>query len=215
MLPPHSTGVNIDAVTQVRPYRGVAAPQRVADRRRRFLDAGLDLLSSEYDDLTVRAICRSAGVATRHFYEAFTDKDEFVAAVFDSVVGAIAATTQAAVAAVPPAAQNRAGITNLVRTIGEDTRVGRLLFDDKQSNTVLVRKRAELGGFFAVLAAEHAQDLLPRAGADQVKAIAHFVVGGVSQTINGWLSGAIALTADELIDLLTTVLDSFPDPRRS
>lgn len=201
-------------MTQVRPYRGVAAPQRLADRRSRFLDTGLDLLSSEYDDLTVRAICRAAGIATRHFYEAFTDKDEFVGAVFDSVVGAIAATTQAAVAAVPPAGQNRAGITNLVRTIGEDARVGRLLFDTKLSNTVLVRKRAELGGFFAVLAAQHAQDVLGPIGTDQLNAIAHFVVGGVSQTINGWLSGAIALSGDELIDLLTTMLDSFPDPRR-
>ncbi|MGU3498515.1 TetR/AcrR family transcriptional regulator [Mycobacterium sp. C31M] len=201
-------------MTQVRPYRGVAAPQRLADRRSRFLDTGLDLLSSEYDDLTVRAICRAAGIATRHFYEAFTDKDEFVGAVFDSVVGAIAATTQAAVAAVPPAGQNRAGITNLVRTIGEDARVGRLLFDTKLSNTVLVRKRAELGGFFAVLAAQHAQDVLGPIGTDQVNAIAHFVVGGVSQTINGWLSGAIALSGDELIDLLTKMLDSFPDPRR-
>lgn len=201
-------------MTQVRPYRGVSAPQRLADRRRRFLDAGLDLLSSAHDDLTVRAICRSAGVATRHFYEAFTDKDEFVAAVFDSVVATIAGTTQAAVAAVGPAEQNRAGITNLVRSIGEDARVGRLLFDDKLSNTVLVRKRAELGGFFAVLAGQHAREVLAQAGTEQVNAIAHFVVGGVSQTISGWLNGAIALTADELIELLTSVLNSFPDPRR-
>ncbi|MGW0161379.1 TetR/AcrR family transcriptional regulator [Mycobacterium sp. NPDC003323] len=201
-------------MTQIRPYRGVSAPQRLADRRQRFLDAGLDLLSSANDDLTVRAICRSAGVATRHFYEAFTDKDAFVAAVFDSVVGTIAATTQAAVASVPPAEQNRAGITNLVRTIGEDARVGRLLFDNHLSNTVLVRKRAELGGFFAVLAAQHAQDVLGRAEPEQVQAIAHFVVGGVSQTINGWLNRDIALTGDALIDLLTAMLDSFPDPRR-
>ena len=202
-------------MTQVRPYRGISAPQRLAERRRRFLDAGLDVLSSGNEELTVRAICRLSGIATRHFYEAFTDKDEFVAAVFDSVVGAIAGSTQAAVAAVGPADQNRAGITNLVRTIGADARVGRLLFDARLSNNVLVRKRAELGGFFAVLAGQHARDVLPHAGHDQVNAVAHFVVGGVSQTINGWLAGAIVLTGDELIELLTTMLDSFPDPRRA
>lgn len=202
-------------MTQVRPYRGISAPQRLAERRRRFLDAGLDVLSSGNEELTVRAICRLSGIATRHFYEAFTDKDEFVAAVFDSVVGAIAGSTQAAVAAVGPADQNRAGITNLVRTIGADARVGRLLFDARLSNNVLVRKRAELGGFFAVLAGQHARDVLPHAGHNQVNAVAHFVVGGVSQTINGWLAGAIMLTGDELIELLTTMLDSFPDPRRA
>lgn len=202
-------------VTQIRPYGGVAAPQRLADRRRRFLEAGLDLLGETYDELTVRAICRRAGVANRHFYEAFTDKDEFVAAVFDSVIGAIASTTQAAVAAVPPAEQNRAGITNLVQTIGADARIGRLLFDPQLSNAVLVRKRADLGGFFAVLAGQHAQTVLAAEDSDQIKAIAHFVVGGVNQTINGWLTGAIALSGAELIELLTALLNTFPDPRRA
>ena len=204
----------MENVTQVRTYRGIAAPQRLAERRRRFLEAGLDLLGATYDELTVRAICRSSGIATRHFYEAFTDKDEFVAAVFDSVIAAIATTTQAAVAAVPPAEQNRAGITNLVRTIGEDARIGRLLFDPQLSNAVLVRKRAELGGFFAVLAGQHAQTVLAQDESDQIKAVAHFIVGGVNQTIHGWLTGAIALSGDELIELLTALLDTFPDPRR-
>ncbi|WP_395308666.1 TetR/AcrR family transcriptional regulator [Mycobacterium sp. AMU20-3851] len=201
-------------MSQVRPYRGVAAAQRVADRHDRLLAAGLDLLTGPDAELTVRAICRESGIATRHFYEAFADKDEFVSAVFDSVVARIAATTQEAVASVGPAEQNRAGITNLVRTIGEDARIGRLLFDTKLSNAVLVRKRAELGGFFAVLAGQHAQTVLRQDDSDQIKAIAHFVVGGVSQTINGWLTGAIGLSAEELIDLLTSVLDTFPDPRR-
>lgn len=202
-------------MTQARPYRGVAAPQRLAERRNRFLESGLDLLGETYDELTVRAICRRSGIATRHFYEAFTDKDQFIAEVFDSVVEAIASTTQAAVAAVPPAEQNRAGITNLVRTIGADARIGRLLFDPQLSNAVLVRKRADLGGFFAVLAGRHAQTVLGQDDSDQIKALAHFVVGGVNQTIHGWLTGAIALTGDELIELLTALLNTFPDPRRA
>ena len=44
-------------------------------------NAGLDLLGGESDpdDLTVRAICRRAGLTVRYFYESFADKDEFVA----------------------------------------------------------------------------------------------------------------------------------------
>lgn len=204
----------MDDMTQLRPYRGVAAPQRLAERRRRFLQAGLDLLGETYDELTVRAICRRSGIATRHFYEAFTDKDEFVAAVFDSVIGEIATTTQAAVAAVAGPEQNRAGITNLVRTIADDARIGKLLFDPQLSNAVLVRKRAELGGFFAVLAGQHAQTVLNQQDSDQIKALAHFIVGGVNQTLHGWLAGSIALSREELIDFLTALLDTFPDPGR-
>ncbi len=86
-------------MAQVRPYRGVEAAERLAGRRRRLLEAGLDLLGSDSDtsELTVRTICRQAGLGLRYFYESFTDKDEFVAAVFDWVIGDIAATTQAAV----------------------------------------------------------------------------------------------------------------------
>ncbi|MCV7252877.1 TetR/AcrR family transcriptional regulator [Mycobacterium hackensackense] len=185
----------------------------MADRRRRFIDAGLELLGGGTEELTVRAICRQSGVATRHFYEAFADKDEFVAAVFDSVVAVIAATTQAAVASVPFAEQNRAGITNLVRTVSEDTRVGRLLFDPRLSNAVLMRKRTELGGVFAALAGQHLQTALQRDETPRINAVAHFVVGGVSQAINAWLTGSIAFGREELVDQLTTLLDGFVDPR--
>ncbi|KAA0114702.1 TetR/AcrR family transcriptional regulator [Mycolicibacterium sp. P9-22] len=200
-------------MTPLRPYRGVAAPQRMAERRRRFLEAGLELLGATSDELTVRAICRQSGIATRHFYEAFADKDEFVAAVFDSVIDEIARTTQAAVAAVPFEQQNTAGITNLVQTIGDDTRVGRLLFDARLSNPVLVRRRAELGGVFAALAGRHLQTALHRDDNPRIRAVAHFVVGGVSQTLSGWLAGAIDLTRDELIEQLAAVLDEFGNER--
>lgn len=69
-----------------RPYRGVEAAERLATRRRQSLSAGLDLLGSDQHDiaeLTIRTICRRAGLSVRYFYESFTDKDEFVGRVFD------------------------------------------------------------------------------------------------------------------------------------
>jgi AcrR family transcriptional regulator len=35
--------------------------------------------------LTVRAVCRQAGLTERYFYESFADRDEFVRAVYDHV----------------------------------------------------------------------------------------------------------------------------------
>lgn len=105
------------------PYRGVDAGERIAGRRRRLLDAGLDLLGAAGKDpaeLTVRAICGQAALGVRYFYESFNDKDDFVGAVFDSVIADIAATTQAAVAAASPAEQARAAMANVVRTISAD-----------------------------------------------------------------------------------------------
>jgi AcrR family transcriptional regulator len=201
---------------QIRPYRGVEAPERLAQRRQRFLDAGLDLLGSaehEVAELTVRAICRQAGVTVRYFYECFSDKDDFVAAVFDWVINGIATTTQAAAAAAPPRSQSRAVMTDIVRTISEDSRIGRLLFSAQLSNAVVVRKRAESGALFAMMSGAHASAALQQSENDRIKAAAHFVVGGVGQTISAWLAGNVALAPEHLVDQLTLMIDRLADPR--
>jgi AcrR family transcriptional regulator len=201
------------ATTSPRPYRGIYAADRLAKRRARLLEAGLDLLGADDPaELTVRGICRQAGVAARYFYESFADKDEFVAAVFDSVIADLAATTQAVVAATPPEEQTRAGVANLVRTIGGDPRVGRLLFSTQLANTVLVRKRAESHALFAMLSGRHVENALRVPENDRIKAAAHFVVGGLAQTISAWLAGDVQLDPDQLIDYLTSLLDELANP---
>jgi AcrR family transcriptional regulator len=201
--------------TSARPYRGVEAADRLATRRSKLLGAGLDLLGADRQDaaeLTVRGICRRAGLAARYFYESFADKDEFVAAVFDWVIADLAATTQAEVAAAPPEEQTRAGMANVVRIIGGDPRVGRLLFSAQLANAVLVRKRVQSNALFAMLSGRHVENALHVPENDRIKAAAHFVVGGVAQTISAWLAGAVRLDPDQLIDQLASLLDELADP---
>lgn len=202
-------------MTQVRPYRGVDASQRVAERRRRFIEAGLDVLGGTESpaELTVRAVCREAGLAARHFYEGFTDKDHFVGAVYDAVIADIASTTQAAVAAALPKEQNRAGMANIVHTIASDARVGRLLFSSQLSNAVVAGKRAESGILMAMLYGRDVGSVLGVERSERAKATSHFAVGGVAQTISAWLAGDIGLRPDELVDQLAAILDQITDPR--
>jgi AcrR family transcriptional regulator len=201
-------------MAQVRPYGGVEAAERLANRRARLLDAGLDLLGVGDNDpaeLTVRGICRQAGVATRYFYESFTDKDHFVGAVFEWVIADIAATTQAAVASAPAKEQARAAMANIVRAIVEDARVGRLLFSSHLANAVLARKRVEASALMAALSGQQAVATLQVGDNARVKATAHFVVGGVVQAISAWLAGEVNLSPDELVDQLAATLDRLGD----
>lgn len=201
--------------SSARPYRGVEAAQRLATRRNRLLSAGLELLGAEQQSIsavTVRGVCRQAGLAARYFYESFADKDEFVASVFDWVIAQLAATTQAAVAAVPAPEQTRAGMTNIVRTIADDARIGRLLFSTQLADPVIVRKRAESSAMFAMLSGQHAGEALRVPANDRIKAAAHFVVGGVGQTISAWLAGDVRLEPDELVDHLAALLDELAEP---
>src|SRR5205807_2521139 len=71
-----------------RVYAGVEGDQRVAERRARLMAAGLDLLGSAEGDptLSVRAVCRRAGLVARYFYESFADRDALATAVYDHVV---------------------------------------------------------------------------------------------------------------------------------
>jgi AcrR family transcriptional regulator len=207
--------VNPPVTTSVRPYRGVDPTARRAERRGRLLNAGLDLLGSDHPDiaaLTVRGVCRRAGVASRYFYESFADKDEFVSGVFDWAIGELAATTQAAVAAVPADEQTRAGIATLVRTISGDARVGRLLFSTQLADPVITRKRAESSALFAVLSGQHAVNALRAAANDRMKAGAHFAVGGVAQTISAWLAKDVQMEEEQFVDLLAALLDELTEP---
>jgi AcrR family transcriptional regulator len=201
--------------TRARPYRGVEAADRLATRRARLLEAGLDVLGADRQDaseLTVRGVCRQAGVAARYFYESFTDKDELVGAVFDWVIADLAATTQAAVAAAPAEEQTRVGMANIVRTIDSDPRVGRLLFSSQPANAVLVRKREESSALFAMLSGQHAGTALRMQRNERITATAHFVVGGVGQTLSAWLAGEVRLDSDQLVDQLASLLDRLADP---
>ena len=203
-------------MTQARPYAGVDAADRLVGRRSRLLEAGLDLLGSTIDpaELTVRGICQQAGLATRYFYESFTDKEQFTGAVFDWVVTQMATTTQAAVSAAPGEGQTRAGMANIVRTIEADPRVGRLMFGTQMSNTALVRKRRESEALFVMLSGRHVGNLLRRPASpkkmnERITAFAYFVVGGVTQTISAWLAGDVTLSSGELIDQLSAIVDAF------
>jgi AcrR family transcriptional regulator len=205
----------MDAMAQVRPYRGIEAAERLAQRRGRLLSAGLDLLGAADQDLTeltVRAICRQAGLGVRYFYESFADKDDLVGAVFDWVIADIAATTQAAITAAPLKEQTRAGIANIVRSIAADPRVGRLLFSAQLSNSVVLRKRTESFALMAMLTFQHAGTLGAQ-NDDRIKAAAHFVVGGVTQMITAWLADDIMLETDQLVDQLAAMIDTLAVPQ--
>jgi AcrR family transcriptional regulator len=64
----------------------VPLEDRQALRQDELIAAGVQLLGDEGGPLlTVRAVCRKAGLTERYFYESFTDRDEFVRAVYDDV----------------------------------------------------------------------------------------------------------------------------------
>ncbi len=202
--------------TSLRTYGGVAGVDRRAGRRARFLEAGLELLGAAERDrgLSVRGVCRQAGLATRYFYENFADRDALVAAVYDDVVATIAERTLESVRAAEGAeAKVRAGLGTLVRRIAEDPRRGHLLFSPALDDAVVARRRVASTRMFVRLLVGQAREFydLPTpeattpdaAGATDATALdltAELLVGGLAQVLSSWLTGALAVTEQEVVD---------------
>ncbi|MBB4855953.1 AcrR family transcriptional regulator [Mycobacteroides chelonae] len=191
-----------------RSYSGLPADERLARRRQRLLEVGLDILGAPDGpgDLTLRAVCQRSGLAQRYFYESFTDKDEFAVAIFDWAIEGLASTIEAEVAAAPPRLQVRAGITSVVRAVNADRRIGQLLYSPSQVNPVLVRKRFEATAMFVSLFAQHLYDWFRRDDQGNLPVLAHFVVGGVGQAVSAWLHGDVAVDEGELVEQLVDML---------
>ncbi len=70
-----------------RAYGGRALEERVAARRARFIDAGIELFGTEgFRGATVRGICAAAGLTDRYFYESFASLETLLVEVFRSVM---------------------------------------------------------------------------------------------------------------------------------
>lgn len=196
----------------VRPYGGVNADQRATERRTRLLDAGLDLLGSPDDSvtLTVRGVCARAGVVARYFYESFADSDALALEVYERVITNLVDETLAALATSSNEEQERirTGVGAIVSHLAEDPRRGRLIFSTALSHPALASKRLEMVRMFAGLLAAQAESFYETDRTTRLDAIARFLVGGFGETLTAWLHGDLDLTQDELVDLCVALFAS-------
>ncbi|MFF5989284.1 TetR/AcrR family transcriptional regulator [Prauserella flavalba] len=190
--------------TPLRTYGGVTGSDRQAERRAQLVEAGLELLGARdgEQNLSVRGVCRQAGLAARYFYESFADRDAFAIAVYDHVVEDIAATTLAAVDAAPrdARAKIRAGLGTIVRTVAEDPRRGRLLFSPALSGTVLAKRRVESTRLFVRLLGLQAREFYGVHTSTRLEVTAELLVGGLAQTLTSWLDGTLPASEEEIVE---------------
>ncbi|MEP6502955.1 MAG: TetR/AcrR family transcriptional regulator [Betaproteobacteria bacterium] len=74
-----------------RAYGGLAREERVATRRARFVEAGIELFGTQgFRGATVRGICAAAGLTDRYFYESFATLEALLAEVYVTLTHAFA-----------------------------------------------------------------------------------------------------------------------------
>ena len=198
-------------MTLTRPYRGVSADQRRADRRARLVAAGIEVIGSDgWQHTTVRAVCARAGLTERYFYESFADREALLVAAFDAVTAEAAQAVLAAVAAAPEEAEARAraAIGAFVDLVAADPNRARVvLVEATGSDAIDARRREAIGGFARLVRDQAAEFYGVRRGArlKDAELTAHALVGAVAQLLTAWLSGEVEAPRRRVVDHLTAL----------
>jgi len=195
----------------VRPYGGVSAEERVADRHERLLEAGLEEFGTRGVGQTgVKDICRQAGLTDRYFYESFRDSAELFTAVFDRATQHLFEVVAGALAQAPasPEAQSRAVIEAYVRALADDPRLARVVFVEAPSAGPEVEHhiRATLRRF-ARLVEAGARPYVPAKMPDAALRFgATSLVGAIERLMIEWQDGELGLSVEQIIDYLVDML---------
>jgi AcrR family transcriptional regulator len=203
-----------------RRYGGLSAEQRYEARRSRLIEATIVVLAQGEDQATMTKICAQAGLTERYFYESFSSREEALLAALDAVSGEIAAATVAAITQTdgPPQQRARAALSALVTLLEKDRHRGLVAVVESNSTAALRNKRRELMATFAQLVATEAHRLYGDEVWPQERAEIHGLVlaAGIAELMGAWLTGAVTLTHDQLVDAATDLFAAVtrrPDPR--
>jgi AcrR family transcriptional regulator len=191
-----------------RQYGGLSGADRVAERRRRFVAAGLDLMGTKgIAATTLRGVAERAGLAARYFAESFPTIEDLHLAVFDSIMAEVEERGLAAIADTEgsPRARARAALSALADVALTDRRKGRIVLIEAVSSTALgPRRLAEAQRFAGIVAGLSGSETNPEPL--DVQLAAQFVIGGVAETLTAVLVGAITIDREHLIDMLNELL---------
>ena len=180
----------MSAMPARRRYRGATPEERDAERRRRLLDAALDLFGTQgWNKTSIEALCRKAGVTTRHFYALFDGREDLFIALYDEKIEWLSRRVGEAAAAADddPESVARAAFGSLHDIYESDRRMARVLLVEVLgiSDRVEAHRRAAIDRFveqIAVLTGHLVEQGKLKAAAD-VRLTALAIVGGAAELI--------------------------------
>lgn len=200
-----------------RRYAGRGADERRAERRRRLLDAAVELFGTRgYAATTIEALYSEARLAPRHFYEQFGSREELLRAVYDETVEAVAAAVAEARLTAPPdvRARVRAIVDAFAGAMLTDPRRARIAYLEAPATSpeLGAHARGVLRGFAKVVEEEARAAAAAGRLPDRDYALTSMLlVGGTTALLLDWLSDddrrPLAEVLDELTDAFVAVLE--------
>lgn len=193
----------------MRDYDGKTADERVADRRARLIDAGLQLFGEHgFAGTSIRAVLRQAALRDRYWSESFTDLDSLLAAGYERLIDEeIAACRTASAAATSPSAAARAMIETLSRNYEGNPGDARVKLREVLSGGPLSQRKRE-DGLFKL--AQLVADQLPATASDDKRRLllGMGVVAAADEYLRAWVDGERNLSRQDVVELTMALFDS-------
>lgn len=184
-------------------WSGVPLESRHALRRDNLVAAGVQLLGGAGGPaLTVRAVCRHAGLTERYFYESFADREHFVRAVYDDVC-------TRAMATLTSAQTPREAVEQFVELMVDDPVRGRVLLLAPAVEPALTRSGAEwMPNFIELLQRKLSRIVDPVLQ----KLVATSLIGALTGLFTAYLNGRLGAPASNSSTTASTCCSAPPPP---
>lgn len=191
-----------------RRYAGRAAGERRDERRRRLLDAAVELFGTRgYASTTIEALYSEARLAPRHFYEQFSGREQLLRAVYDETIEAVTAAVTAARETAPADVDGRvrAILSAFAGAMLSDPRRARIAYLEVPGTSRSLERHASrvVRGFAAVVEEEAREAAARGAIPDRDYALtAMLLVGGTNALLLDWLNDERRRPIEEVLDEL-------------
>lgn len=206
-------GAPVDpAVPRGRTYGGLTADERLADRKRRLMEVGLELFAERgFAKTGVRELCRAAKIGERAFYDTVGSRESLLRDVYLEATDAVIADIDVAMQDAPEdfVDRLRVGVLGFFRSITDDPRRARLIYVESIGRGPEIEETRREGLLrFVDFVIEGLGDYLPepRPSAAVIEASVSAIILGIGEIAYRLAEGEHAFTAEQAAEQITTGL---------
>jgi len=194
----------------MRDYDGKTAAERIAERRERLIDAGVELFGERgYAATSIRSVLQQSGLRDRYFGESFADLDSLLAAVYSRLIDEEISGCAAAIDKTNGGSEGaRAMIDTITRSFEKNPGKARIKSREILSGGPAAREQRQAG---LRRLAQLVADLLPPSTAlspRDVPLLGLSVVAAADELLMTWMEGAEGLTRKDVVDLVMLLFDA-------
>jgi AcrR family transcriptional regulator len=194
----------------MRDYDGKTAAERIAERRERLIDAGVELFGERgYAATSIRSVLQQSGLRDRYFGESFADLDSLLAAVYSRLIDEEISGCAAAIDKTNGGSEGaRAMIDTITRSFEKNPGKARIKSREILSGGPAAREQRHAG---LRRLAQLVADLLPPSTAlspSDVHLLGLSVVAAADELLMTWMEGAEGLTRKDVVNLVMLLFDA-------